>query len=41
MKTIGIIILAVIGILIIAACVYAYKCMNYWQKDYKKTVNAG
>lgn len=41
MKTIVIIILAVIGILIIAACVYSYKCIHYWQKDYKKTVNAG
>jgi len=41
LKIILIIIAAVIVVLVTAASIYIYKCMNYWQGDYKNTINAG
>ncbi len=36
-----IIILAIVLVLAIAAGIYCYKCLNYWQKDYETTIKAG
>lgn len=40
-KMIGIILLCVIILLLVAGGIYCYRCMHYWQKDYKNTFKAG
>ena len=37
----AIIILSILGVLLLAAGRYLYKCTRYWQRDYRQTVNSG
>ncbi|MDV3426539.1 MAG: alpha/beta hydrolase [Bacillota bacterium] len=41
LKIIGFIFLGILVLAIAAASIYCYKCTHYWQKDLKKTYNAG
>lgn len=41
MKIIGLIILIVVVLIVIVIGIYFYKCIHYWQTDYKKTIKAG
>jgi pimeloyl-ACP methyl ester carboxylesterase len=40
-KIVFVIVAVVLLIIITTTSVYIYRCLNYWQKDYKNTLNAG
>ena len=41
LKVIGIGILIIVVLAVVAAVIYCYRCTHYWQKDLKKTMDAG